>query len=95
MYNLPFPTTNRCFLTYVCVIPTSKTSFLVIGLPVRDDSSSTKSLEKHHVRGRFVSVEQVREVKDASTGKTYVEWSCVSQSYAAGSIPTSLSESHM
>lgn len=95
MYDLPFPTTNRSFLTYVTVIPTSKTSFIVIGLPIKDDSATTKSLEKHHVRGRFVSVEQVREVQDEETGETFIEWCCVSQSYAAGSIPTSLSESHM
>lgn len=66
--------------------------FLVVSFPVEDDRPDcpTKPLDKHHVRGRFVSVEQVRKVENDE-----VEWRCASMSFAAGSIPIRLSESHM
>lgn len=103
LYNLPFPTTNRSFLTHVVVItttppPTETTpnplrSFLVCSLPV-NDSTPIKE-EKGHVRGQLVAVEEVKEVEAANGGGVELEWRCVSQSTPGGSIPTRLAESHM
>ena len=93
-YNLPFPTTNRSFLCHVTVHIVSDDEFLVISLPVDDEGKDeVNKLDKHHVRGRLVSVEQVKRVD--RDGERFVEWVCCSRSTPGGSIPVRVAESHM
>lgn len=92
LYNLPFPTTNRSFLSFVTVIRPSPDTFTIVAFPVEDDRKDRPSaaLDKHHVRGRYVSVEELSKLENGE-----VEWRCASMSTAGGSIPTRLAESHM
>ncbi|KAL8278840.1 hypothetical protein RQP46_008711 [Phenoliferia psychrophenolica] len=102
LYNLPFPTTNRSFLAHVLVTKTtppatSETSnplrsFVIFSLPI-SDSTPIKE-EKGHVRGLYVALEELKEVRNANGG-VEIEWRCVSQSTPGGSIPTKLAESYM
>lgn len=92
LYNLPFPTTNRSFLEYVRVISPSPDRFFCLSFPVEDDrtDAESKHLEKHHVRGRYCSVEEVRKMENGE-----VVWRCASMSTPGGSIPIRIAESHM
>ncbi|KAM0788619.1 hypothetical protein ACM66B_001738 [Microbotryomycetes sp. NB124-2] len=93
-YSLPFPTTDRSFLCYVTVHIVSDDEFLVISLPVDDElDEDVVKLDKHHVRGRLTSVEQVKRVN--KDGHTVMQWSCCSRSTPGGSIPIRVAESHM
>lgn len=96
LYDLPFPTTNRSFLAYLLVLDTtppstpdsdSKTaplrSFLCFSLPVAADPTLTKEIDKGFVRGKYVAVERIREVRNES-GEVEVEWMCASQSTPGG-----------
>lgn len=105
LYDLPFPTTNRSFLSYVVVhtttppsTPTNPTplqSFIVFSLPAHlpEHEATLAQLEQGHVRGRYIAVEEVREVE--VDGKKKIEWRTASRSTPGGSIPVKLSESYM
>jgi len=91
LYDLPFPTQNRSFLARLVVVshpPDTQglRSFAVYALPVIAD---TQPEEKGHTRGRFVSVEEVKELEG---GKLL--WRCASMSTPGGSIPSKLSEGY-
>ncbi|KAK4705189.1 hypothetical protein P7C70_g1018, partial [Phenoliferia sp. Uapishka_3] len=102
IYNLPFPTTNRSFLVHVVVIqttpvatteePTPLRSFAVITLPVYESTPIKE--DKGNVRGSFVAVDKVKEVRN-SEGDLEVVWTSISQSAMCGSMPTSLAERNM
>jgi hypothetical protein len=105
LYDLPFPTTNRSFISYVVVhtttpapTPSNSTplrSFVVFSLPAHlpAHEAALAVSEQGHVRGRYVAVEEVREVE--VDGKKKVEWKTASRSTPGGSIPVKLAESYM
>ncbi|KAM0747406.1 hypothetical protein T439DRAFT_329133 [Meredithblackwellia eburnea MCA 4105] len=105
LYNLPFPTTNRAFYIHLLVLPTTPAatesdphplrSFLVFSVPVKDPANKAIKEEKGHVRGLYVAVEEVKEIRNEATGDVEIVWRCASQSSPGGSIPTRLAESHM
>ncbi|KAK4053558.1 hypothetical protein OIV83_001726 [Microbotryomycetes sp. JL201] len=93
-YTLPFPTTDRSFLCHVTVHIVSDDEFLVVSLPVNDEGDTeVLRLDKHHVRGRLVSVERIKRTRQ--NGELVTEWSCCSRSTPGGSIPVRVAESHM
>lgn len=96
LYDLPFPTTNRSFLAYLLVLDTTPPStptatastaplrsFLCFSLPVAADPTLTKDIDKGFVRGKYVAVERIREVRN-DKGEVEIEWMCASQSTPGG-----------
>lgn len=67
-------------------------SFVTFSLPVLDSTHIKE--EKGHVRGLYVALEEVKEVRTDS-GEVELVWRCASQSTPGGSIPTKLAESYM
>ncbi|BGP46643.1 hypothetical protein JCM10450v2_002491 [Rhodotorula kratochvilovae] len=94
-YNSPFPASRRAFVFRILTVslpsrpsPTdpSRTlrSFIVVSIPTTHPDAPE---EKEFVRGRYVSVEEVREDDDGT-----LVWTMAVSSDPGGSIPRFLSE---
>ncbi|WVN86851.1 uncharacterized protein L203_102025 [Cryptococcus depauperatus CBS 7841] len=88
-YKTPPPTNPRTFVVLLLsreliTSPPGERSFMNISLPfVHPDCPEKKGGEKGRVRGKYVSVERVKELE----GGRQVEWSMVTSSDAGGNIP--------
>ncbi|GAA6051965.1 hypothetical protein JCM3770_002987 [Rhodotorula araucariae] len=94
-YHSPFPASRRAFVFRILTVslpprpsPSDPTralrSFLVVSIPTTHPDAPE---EKGYVRGRYVSVEEVREGDDG-----VLVWTMAVSSDAGGSIPRFLSE---
>lgn len=94
LYDLPWPTQNRSFISHVLVVPCLPTerlrSFLVFSLPIVPTERMGE--EDGHVRGRYVAVEEVREIEVEEGGVTVlkIQWTCASRSTPGGASRPSL-----
>lgn len=94
LYNLPFPTTNRSFFTHIVIHSPSPTpnptdssapylrSFFIFSLPVSPEPELTENLDTGFVRGKYVSVEEIREI--VVDGQIKIQWRLASMSTAGG-----------
>ncbi|WVQ79236.1 hypothetical protein IAT38_001332 [Cryptococcus sp. DSM 104549] len=88
-YKTPPPTNPRTFVVLLLsreliTEPRGEREFMNISLPfVHPDCPEKKGAEKGRVRGKYVSVERVREIK----GGKEVEWRMATSSDAGGNIP--------
>jgi hypothetical protein len=81
---------GACYSGFLAILPISETIRIVVSLPVdltAPEDEHLARLEERGVKGRYVSVEHIKEL-----GRDRVEWRMATSSTPGGSIPTFIAE---
>ncbi|KAH9825012.1 hypothetical protein DFH28DRAFT_1077464 [Melampsora americana] len=95
-YKLGFPMSDRDFVFLIITQETTPDtiglrSFLIISLPI------LHPIQSGHTRGKYISIEEVREEivrsdDDNQVEKKQIKWKMITQSDAGGMVPTWISD---